>query len=67
MAGEPDDIVLQRLPAMREQLEILDERQLEMMQRLGAVELGLANVSMRVDRIRPRLDQVERRIGLIEA
>jgi predicted nucleic acid-binding Zn-ribbon protein len=67
MADEPDNIVLQHLRAIREQLDTLNERQLEMMQRLGAVELAIANLSIRVDRIDARLDRVERRLGLIEA
>jgi len=67
MPDEPDNIVLQHLPAIREQLDTLNDRQLEMMQRLGAVELGLANLSMSVDRIDARLDRFERRLGLIEA
>jgi hypothetical protein len=67
MAEEPDNIVLQHLRAIPEQRDTLNERQLEMMQRMGAVELGLANLSIRVDRIDARLDRVERRLGLIEA
>ncbi len=64
---EPDNVVIQYLRAIRDQLDSLNERQLEMMQPLGAVEVGLANLSVRVDRIDARLDRVERRLGLIEA
>jgi ParB-like chromosome segregation protein Spo0J len=64
---EPDNVVIQHLRAIREQLDTLNVRQLEMMQRLGAVEVSLANLSVRVDRIDARLDRVERRLGLIEA
>jgi hypothetical protein len=46
------------LRAIGEQLDTLNERQLEMTQRLGSVELGLADVSMRVDRIDARLDRL---------
>jgi hypothetical protein len=67
MPDEPDNVVLQHLRPIREQLDTLNERQLEMLQLLGAVELGLANLSIRVDRIDARLDRVERRPGLIEA
>ena len=67
MADEPNNIVLAHLPAIREQLDTLNERQLEMLQRLGAVVVGLANLSVGVDRIDARLDRVERRLGLIEA
>jgi hypothetical protein len=55
---EPDNIVIQHLRAIREQLDTLNERQLEMTQRLGSVDLGLADVSMRVDRIDARLDRL---------
>jgi hypothetical protein len=64
---EPDGIIIQHLRAIRAQLDTLDERQSEMMQRLGVVEVGLANQSVRVDRIDAPLDRIERRLGLIEA
>ena len=64
---EPDNVVIQHLRAIREQLDTLNVRQLEMMQPLGGVEVCLANLSVRVDRIDARLDRVERRLGLIEA
>ena len=64
---EPDNVVIQHLRPIREQLDTLNVRQLEMMQRLGGVEVSLANLSVRVDRIDARLDRVERRLGLIEA
>jgi hypothetical protein len=67
MVEEPDNLVLQHLRVIREQLDTVSERQLEMLQRLGAIEVGLANVSVRVDRIDARPDRVERRLGLIEA
>ena len=71
---EPESLILQHLRGIREQLDTLNERQLEFMQRIGAVEVQvsnvavqLANLSVRVDRIDARLDRVERRLGLIEA
>jgi len=64
---EPDNVVLQHLRAIRAQLDTLNERQLETMQRVGGLELQVANVSVRVDRIDARLDRVEKRLGLIEA
>jgi archaellum component FlaC len=71
---EPDNVVLQHLRAIRTQLDTLNERQLEMMQRLGSLEVQVsnlsvqfANLSVRVDRIDARLDRVEKRLGLIEA
>ena len=67
MMTEPESLILQHLRAIREQLDTLNGRQLEFMQRLGGVEVQLANLSVRVDRIDARLDRVERRLGLIEA
>jgi predicted nucleic acid-binding Zn-ribbon protein len=64
---EPDNVVLQHLRAIRAQLDTLNERQLETMQRVGGLELQVANLSVRVDRIDARLDRVEKRLGLIEA
>ncbi len=71
---EPDNIVLMHLRGIREQVDTLNARQLEFMQRLGSVEVQisnvsvqLANLSVRVDRIDVRLDRVEKRLGLIEA
>jgi len=55
---EPDNVVIQHLRAIPEQLDTLNVRQLEMMQRLGGVEVSLANLSVRVDRIDARLDSV---------
>jgi hypothetical protein len=57
---EPDNVVLQHLRGIREQLDKFDERQLEMIQRLG-------NLGVRVDRIDARLDRVERRLGSMAA
>lgn len=74
MADEPESIVLQPLRFIRERVETVHERQLEMLQCLGNLEvqvanLGtqMANLSVRIDRIDTRLDRVERRLGLIEA
>jgi len=78
--SEPDNIVLQHLRMIREQLDTLNERQLETMQRIGTIEVQMANLttqianlttqmanlSVRVDRIDARLDRVEHRLGLIE-
>lgn len=70
---ETENLVLQHLRAIREQLDTLNERQIEMMQCVGAMEVQMAhlttqmaNLSVRVDRIDARLDRVERRLGLVE-
>jgi hypothetical protein len=64
---EPDNVVLQHLRSIREQLDTLNDRVLELMQPAGNLEVLVANVSVRVDRIDARLDRVEGRLGLIEA
>jgi predicted nucleic acid-binding Zn-ribbon protein len=65
--AEPDNVVLQHLRAIREQLDTLNDRVLEVTQPLGSLEVQVANISVRVDRIDARLDRVERRLGLMEA
>jgi predicted nucleic acid-binding Zn-ribbon protein len=65
---EPENVILQHLRAIREQLDTtLNSRVMEMTQRMGGVEVQVANMSVRIDRIDARLDRVERRLGLIEA
>jgi hypothetical protein len=64
--AEPDNVVLQHLRLIREQLDMVGERQLEMIQRLGNLEVQGASLSVRIDRIDGRLDRVERRLGSIE-
>jgi hypothetical protein len=66
MAVELDNLVLQHPRAIRDQLDTLNERQLEIIQRLGNLEVQVANMSVRIDRIDVRLDRVERPLGLIE-
>ncbi len=70
---ETENLVLQHLRALREQVDTLNARQIETMQRIGAMEVQMghmatqmANLSVRVDRIDARLDRVERRLGLVE-
>ncbi|KAA5601702.1 hypothetical protein [Blastochloris sulfoviridis] len=65
--SETDNLVLQHLRAIREQLDTLNQRQIETVQRIGALEVQVANLSVRIDRIDARLDRVEKRLGLIEA
>jgi predicted nucleic acid-binding Zn-ribbon protein len=65
--SEADNLVLQHLRAIREQLDTLNQRQIETVQRIGTLEVQVANLSVRIDRIDARLDRVEKRLGLIEA
>jgi predicted nucleic acid-binding Zn-ribbon protein len=67
MAADVDNVVLQHLRAIREQLDTLNDRTLELPQPMGNLEVQVANISVRIDRIDARLDRVERRLGLIEA
>jgi len=64
---EPESLILQHLRGIREQLDTLNERALELVQSVGGLEVQVANLSVRVDRIDARLDRVERRLGLIDA
>jgi hypothetical protein len=73
MMTETENLVLQHLRAFREQMDMLNSRQLETMQRIGNLEVQtanlatqMANISVRVDRIDARLDRVEKRLGLVE-
>jgi hypothetical protein len=61
--GELDNVVLQHLRAIRETLDNHTDRLLELQQRMGGLEVQVANMSVRLD----RLDRVEKRLGLIEA
>ncbi|NJL09164.1 MAG: hypothetical protein HC900_13695 [Methylacidiphilales bacterium] len=65
--SETDNLVLQHLRAIREQLDTLNQRQIETVQRMDALEVQVANLSVRSDHIDARLDRVEKRLGLIEA
>ena len=63
--SEPDNVVIQHLRAIREQLDTMNGRLLEVIQRVGNLELQtanlttqMANLSVRVDRIDARLDCV---------
>ena len=49
--SETDNLVLQHLRAIREQLDTLNQRQIETVQRIGALEVQVANLSVRIDRI----------------
>ena len=74
MADEPENLILQHLRAIRERVDLIGERQIETMQRIGNLEVHVgnltvqfANLSVRVDRIDARLERVERRLGLLDA
>ena len=74
MPEEPENIVIQHLRFIRERVDTLHERQLEMIQGIGGLEAQVANTatqlasqSGRIDRLDVRLDRIERRLGLIEA
>ena len=66
MADEPN-LVLEHLRAIRAEIHEVREEQREQRIRLGAIERGVAEMSLRLDRVHDRLDRIERRLDLIEA
>mgnify|MGYP001138616616 CR=1 FL=1 len=67
MAGEPENLVLEHLRAIRSAVDALREDNREIKTRLGILEQQYASLSSRMDRIEARLDRIERRLELIEA
>jgi hypothetical protein len=65
--ADPDNVVLQHLRGIREVLDTVNNRVMELTQPIGGLEVQVANMSVRIDRIDARLDRVEMRLGLIEA
>jgi hypothetical protein len=63
--GEPDNIVLQHLHAIRAQLDTIGKRQLETLQRMRSMAAQLTGLSIRIGQIDGRLGRVERRLELI--
>lgn len=61
---EPDSLVLRYLRRISAEQEKQGARLIEVMERLGHLEVGMASLSRRIDRIDLRLDRVERRLEL---
>jgi archaellum component FlaC len=72
-AGEPDNLVLAHLRAIRGTLDDHTRRFEEIILRLGRVEREIANLhtdfatlSLRLDRLDERVSRIERRLDLVE-
>ena len=67
MSDATSNLVLEHLRAIRAELHEMREEQREQRIRLGSIERGIAEMSLRLDRMHDRIDRIERRLGLIEA
>lgn len=61
-----DDMVLILLRAIRADIADLKADGIEMKERLGALEGGLASVSRRVDRIAGDVERIKRRLDIVD-
>jgi hypothetical protein len=73
MAQETDNVVLEHLRHIRSKVDTIEERMGRVELRLAAVEghlaslvLGEAGQNSEIDRIRHRLDRIERRLELAD-
>ena len=66
MSGEPDSLVLRHLRRIDEKLDRVIDDGVEMRQRLGALEEGVASVSRRLDRLDERVARIEKRLDIVE-
>lgn len=62
-----DNLVLELLRAIRADIADLKHDTTEVKERIGFLEGGYASLSRRVDRIAGDVEQIKRRLGLIEA
>jgi hypothetical protein len=74
MAEETPNLVLEHLPAIRDELREIREEQREQRGRLGSIERSISHMtremgemSLRLDWMHDRLDRIERRLDLVEA
>jgi hypothetical protein len=73
MTDGSDNIVLEHLRHVRQQLQRLDEKVDTVILRLGIIEGHVANFhvseapqTVEIDRIKQRLDRIERRLELVD-
>ena len=64
--SEPDNLTLRYLRRIDEKLDLVIDRVNELTRRTGMLEVTVANLSSRVDRIDVRLDRVYRRLDLLD-
>lgn len=67
MADQPDNIVLVYLRRIDEKVDRLSDDVRELRARMGAVEQGVAQLSVRMDRLADRVERIERRLELAPA
>lgn len=67
MSDTPRDLVLDMLRAIRGDLGEIRADLVEVKERLGILAVQYASLSRRVDRLGGDMEQVKRRLGLIEA
>ena len=67
MPKDTTNLVLEHLRAIRAEIHEVREEQREQRIRLGGIERGIAEMSLRLDRMHDRIDRIERRLGLVEA
>lgn len=66
MSDAPDNVVLARLREIRDIVAAVKEDTAELKLRVGMLEAGYASLSLRFDRMEPRLERIERRLGLLD-
>ena len=66
MSDEPDNVIHILLRRMDAKLDRIIDDVANLKVRMSAVEIGLAEVNRRIDRIEVRLDRIERRLDLVE-
>jgi predicted nucleic acid-binding Zn-ribbon protein len=67
MIEEPHNLILDHLRAIRASQERTEHDIKDLKFRVGQIEQTLVHHSSRFDRIETRLDQIERRLGLVDA
>ncbi len=63
----PDNLILSPLREIRGQVQGLKADMIEVKERLGFVEGGLASVSRRIDRVAGDVDEIKRRLEIAHA
>lgn len=66
MSDEPDNLVLRMLRNIDAKLERVAEDVADIKIRVTSLEVALAGVNRRMDRMETRLDRIERRLGLTD-
>jgi hypothetical protein len=67
MSDTPQNMVLELLRAIRGDIGELKADMIEVKERLGLIESQYANLSRRTDRIGGDVEQIKRRLNLVEA